>query len=85
MKAELNNAIEEAMRNAQKAEEEMDETSFSQKVNEAGEENERQRVTIGQVTTAADITQELLDNIAGGMCVSSTIRVVEDRLMEGTE
>ena len=42
-------------------------------------------MTIGQVTTAADITQELLDNIAGGMCVSSTIRIAGDRLMEGTE
>ena len=85
VKAKLNSAIEAAMRNAQEAEEGKDETSFSQKVNGAGEENERQTVTIGQVTTAADITQELLDNIAGGMCVSSTIRVAEDRLMEGTE
>ncbi len=85
VKAKLNNAIEAAMRNAQKAEEGTDKTSFSQKVKEAGEEKERQRVTIGQVTTAGEITQELLDNIAGGLCVSSTIRVVGDRLMEWTE
>ena len=85
VKAKLNNSIEAAMRNTQKAEAGTDETSFSQKVNEAGEENERQTVTIGQVTTAADITQELLDNISGGMCVYSTIRVAGDRLMEGTE
>ncbi len=73
------------MQNTQKAEEGTDETNFSQRVNEAGEDNERQTVTIGQVTTAADITQELLDNIPGGMSVSSTIGVAGDKLMEGTD
>ena len=68
VKAKLNNAIETAMRNAQEAEEGTAETSFSKKVNEAGEENERQTVTIGQVTTAVDITQELLDNICYEPC-----------------
>ena len=41
VKSKLNNTIEAAMRNSQKAEEGTDEKSFSQKVNEAGEENER--------------------------------------------
>ncbi len=40
VKDKLSKAIEAAMRNAQEAEEGLDKTTFSQKVNEAGEENE---------------------------------------------
>ena len=81
----LNTAIESAMRNAQEAEKGLVEVTFSQKVNTAGEGNVEQTVAISQFTTAEDITQDLVDKIAEGMCVSSTIRVVEDSLMEGTQ
>ena len=46
VKAKLNNMIEAVKRKAQRVEVGTNATSFSQKVNEAREENERQKVTV---------------------------------------
>lgn len=85
VREKLEKAIEKAMLNAALSEAEGDEIEFSQKVNSMGSEVEKaQTVVISQFTTSEDITEELTTQISRGLCVSSYIKITEDRLMEGT-